>query len=151
MSPVFDKIFTTGPMREVLDLSVVRVTLQSQSYYLKVCPKPRFTTSPNNCSILDQVSANRLRDLAVTAIVNDGSISTVCGKEISVLKRSLNDTITSLYERVLGLVEVVRIKDLIPEHILEEASSESCPNKLRQLMVLLFRKYGYPEHLGVSV
>lgn len=151
MSPVFDKIFTTGPMREVLDLSVVRVTLQSQPYYLKVCPKPRFTTSSNNCSVLDQVSAKRLRDLAISMIVNDGSISTVCGEEISVVERHSGDAIASLYEKILSLVDVVRIMDLIPEHILEEAPSESCPNKLRQLIVSLFREYSYPEHLGVPV
>ena len=151
MSPVFDKIFTTGPMRETLDLSVVRVTLQSQSYYLKVCPKPRFTTSSNNCSILDQVSANRLRDLAISVIVNDGSISTVCGKEISVVERHSGDTIASLYEKVLSLVDVVRIMDLIPSHIPKEMSPESCPKKIRQLTVSLFREYSYSEHLGVPV
>lgn len=151
MSPVFDKIFANGPMREVLGLSVVRVMVQGQSYYLKDCRTPRFTKSTNNCSILDQMSAKRLREMVITLIVREADIPTVCGKEISVLKRSLDDTMTSLYERVLDLVEVVRIKDLIPEHILEEAPSETCPNKLRQLMVSLFREYGYPEHLEVPV
>jgi hypothetical protein len=151
MSPVFDKIFTTGPMREVLDLSVVRVTLQSQPYYLKVCPKPRFTTSSNNCSILDKVSAKRLRDHVVSVIVNGGSISTVCGKEISVVERHSSDAIASLYEKILSLVDVVRIMDLIPTHILKEMSPESCPKKLRELMVSLFREYSYSEHLGVPV
>lgn len=150
MSPVFDKIFTTGPMREVLDLSVVRVTLQSQSYYLKVCPKPRFTTSSNNCSVLDQVSAKRLRDLAISMIVNDGSISMVCGKEISVVERHSSDTIASLYEKVLSLVDVVRIMDLIPTHILKEMPSESCPNRMRQLLTSLFREHGCERQLEAT-
>ena len=147
MSPVFDKIFTTGPMREVLDLSVVRVTLQSQSYYLKVCPKPRFTTSSNNCSILDQVSAKRLRDLTIGVIVNDGSISTVCGKEISVVERHSGDTIAPLYEKVLSLVDVVRVMDLIPTHILKEMPSESRPNMMRKLLTSLFREHGCERQL----
>lgn len=151
MSPVFDKIFTTGPMREVLDLSVVRVTLQSQSYYLKVCPKPRFTTSSNNCSVLDQVSAKRLRDLAVSMIVNDGSISMVCGNEISVVERHSSDTIASLYEKVLSLVDVVRIMDLIPTDILAEAPSESCPKGMRQLLTSLFREHGHVEQLETVI
>lgn len=151
MSPVFDKIFTTGPMREVLDLSVVRVTLQSQSYYLKVCPKPRFTTSSNNCSVLDQVSAKRLRDLAISMIVNDGSISMVYDKEISVVERHSSDTIASLYEKVLSLVDVVRIMDLIPSHILKEMPSESCPNRMRQLLTSLFREHGCERQLEAAV
>ena len=151
MSPVFDKIFATGPMREVLDLSVVRVTLQSQSYYLKVCPKPRFTTSSNNCSILDQVSAKRLRDHVVSMIVNGGTISTVCGKEISVVERHSGDTMASLYEKVLSLVDVVRIMDLIPTHILKEMPSESCPNRIRQLLTSLFREHGCERQLEAAV
>lgn len=151
MSPVFDKIFTIGPMREVLDLSVVRVTLQSQSYYLKVYPKPRFTTSSNNCSILDKVSAKRLRDHVVSVIVNGGSISTVCGKEISVVERHSSDTVASLYEKVLSLVDVVRIMDLIPTDILTEAPSESCPNKMRQLLVSLFREHGHVKQLETVI
>lgn len=151
MSPVFDKIFTTGPMREVLDLSVVRVTLQSQSYYLKVCPKPRFTTSSNNCSILDQVSAKRLRDLVISVIVNDGSISTVSGKEISVVERHSSDKVESLYEKVLSMVDVVRIMDLIPTDILAEAPSESCPKGMRQLLTSLFREHGHVEQLETVI
>lgn len=150
MSPVFDKIFTTGPMREVLDLSVVRVTLQSQSYYLKVCPKPRFTTSSNNCSILDQVSAKRLRDHVVSMIVNGGTISTVCGKEISVVERHSGDTMASLYEKVLSLVDVVRIMDLIPSHIPKEIPSESCPNMMRKLLTSLFREHGCERQLEAA-
>ena len=150
MSPVFDKIFTTGPMREVLGLSVVRVTLQSQPYYLKVCPKPRFTTSSNNCSILDQVSAKRLRDIAISMIVNDGSISMVCGEEISVVERHSSDTIASLYEKVLSLVDVVRIMDLIPTHILMEMSSGSCPSRMRQLLTSLFREHGCERQLEAA-
>ncbi len=150
MSPVFDKIFTTGPMREVLDLSVVRVTLQSQSYYLKVCPKPRFTTSSNNCSILDKVSAKRLRDHVVSVIVNGGSISMVCGEEISVVERHSSDTIASLYEKVLSLVDVVRIMDLIPTHILKEMPSESYPNRMRQLLTSLFREHGCERQLETA-
>lgn len=151
MSPVFDKIFATGPMREVLDLSVVRVTLQSQPYYLKVCPKPRFTTSSNNCSILDQVSAKRLRDLAISMIVNDGTISMVCGKEISVVERHSSDIVASLYEKVLSLVDVVRIMDLIPTDILTEAPSESCPNRMRQLLMSLFREHGHVKQLETVI
>lgn len=151
MSPVFDKIFTTGPMREVLDLSVIHVTLQSQSYYLKVCPKPRFTTSSNNCSVLDQVSAKRLRDLAISMIVNDGTISTVSGKEISVVERHSGDAIASLYEKILSLVDVVRIMDLIPTHILKEMPSESCPNRMRQLLTSLFREHGCERQLEAAV
>ena len=84
-------------------------------------------------------------------IVNDGSISMVCGKEISVVERHSGDAIASLYEKILSLVDVVRIMDLIPTHILKEMPSESCPKKLRQLMVSLFRECGYSEHLGVPV
>ncbi len=151
MFQALDKIFTTGPMREVLDLSVVRVTLQGQLYYLKVCPKPRFTTSPNNCSILDQVSARRLRDLAISTIVNDGAISMVCGMVISVLERHSSDTVESLYEKVLSMVDVVRIMDLIPTHILAEAPSESCPKGMQQLLTSLFREHGHVEQLETVI
>ena len=146
MSPVLDKIFTNGPMREVLDLSVVRVIVEGRALYLKDCPTPRFTSSTNNCSILDKVSAKRLRDLVIAQIAKDTALYMVCGREVEVVQRSIDDTMASIYEKVLKMVEVVRIKDLIPEHLLEQAPNETCPRKMRQTLVSLFRDIVQPEY-----
>lgn len=145
MSPVLDKLFPSGPMRDALDLSVVRVRIDGQFFYLKDCPTPRFSSSTNNCSIFDQSSAKRIRDHAISLVVRDGIISTVGGDELTVVQREVNDTLTSMYEKVLAVIECVRIKDMIPEDILSQEPVESCHIAVRKRLISLFRK-----HVGVK-
>lgn len=133
-------LFGSEDFREIADLSVVRIKHQNSFLYLKECRTPRFTSSTNNCSVLDMSSAHRLRDLIISQIAATGEVNTVAGEAVQLIERTANDTMASLYEKVIEMVESVRIADLLP--ICHEKFKQIAKEPLaaRKMLITSFRE-----------